>query len=98
MSTVRLPGLLPTGTEQYPAILFSADADPTFWSEWTRETELAGLLNPIVVRSFYKGNPRKIWTIKRPFTLLPPCRKSCVFSPVPPHSTPPIGWSIGELA
>lgn len=57
-----------------------------------------GLLNPIVVRSFYKGNPRKIWTIKRPFTLLPPCREFCVFSPVPPHSTPPVGWSIGELA
>lgn len=60
-------------------------------------TIIRGLLNPIVVRSFYKGSPRKIWTIKRPFALLPPCRKSCVFSPVPPHSTPPIGWSIGEL-
>ena len=61
-------------------------------------TIIRGLLNPIVACPFYKGNPRKIWTIKRPFTLLPPCRKSCVFSPVPLHSTPPIGWSIGELA
>ena len=98
MSTVRLPGLLPTGTGRIPPSSFRLTRTQHSGRVDGENRELAGLLNPIVVRSFYKGNPRKIWTIKRPFTLLPPCRKSCVFSPVPPHSTPPIGWSIGELA
>ena len=100
-SKARQPHYAPGHSKRTVKLTFHGPFDGLIWRPLfgpSGESRTHGLLNPIVVRSFYKGNPRKIWTIKRPFTLLPPCRKSCAFSPVPPHSTSPIGWSIGELA